>query len=33
VVILQNLTPAITYPSYFEFMQEFVKFYAPVLKT
>ncbi len=32
-VILQNLIVVITYPSFFEFMQEFVKFYAPVLKN
>jgi len=32
-VILQNLIGVITYPSFFEFMQEFVKLYAPVLKN
>jgi len=29
--ILKNLTEVIKYPSFFEFMQEFVKFYAPAL--
>jgi hypothetical protein len=32
-LILQNLIGVITYPSFFEFIQEFVKFYAPVLKN
>lgn len=32
VEILNQLTPRITYPAYFEFLSEFVKFYAVVLK-
>lgn len=32
VEILNNLTPRISYPAYFEFLSEFVKYYAVVLK-
>lgn len=32
ISILNQLTPKITYPAYFEFLGEFVKFYADNLK-
>ena len=31
VLILNTMTPVITYPDYFEFLLEFVKFYEKVL--
>ena len=31
VNVLNTMTPVITYPTYFEFLSEFVKFYEVVL--